>query len=229
MGHTLLSPQFLRLDANGQSIGDLTLHDSHFSPNTITGPGIEPYLRGLAKQAAQQIDAFVIDAMRNFLFGAGTNGFDLAALNLQRGRDHGLPRYNQVRIAYGLPAITKFRQITSDTALQAKLASAYATPDDIDIWVGALAEKHVTGTMVGPTIFAILKDQFERTRDGDRFWYQSYFDAATVQSLEQTTLTDIIRRNTPITTELQPNVFRVPRSTSEPDRPSGLHLSVTGN
>ncbi len=211
VGHTMLSEQLLRFDANGVSIGDLNLHDTHFSPSTITGPGIEPYLRGLAKQPAQQVDAFIVDEMRNFLFGPAS-GFDLAALNMQRGRDHGLPRYNQVRIAYGLAPITSFRQITRDTSLQAKLASAYATPDDIDIWVGALAEKHMTGKMVGETIFTILKDQFERLRDGDRFWYQSYLDAATVQSLEATTLANIIRRNTPITTELQPNVFRVPRN-----------------
>ena len=101
VGHTMLSDLLLRLDANNQSIGDLTLHASHFDPSTITGPGIEPYLRGLGKQLQQQVDPFIIDGMRNFRIGA-TGGFDLAALNIQRGRDHGLPRYNDVRVAYGL-------------------------------------------------------------------------------------------------------------------------------
>ena len=109
----MLSDLLLRLDANNQSIGDLTLHASHFDPSTITGPGIEPYLRGLGKQLQQQVDAFIIDGMRNFRIGA-TGGFDLAALNIQRGRDHGLPRYNDVRVAYGLQRVTRFSQITPD-------------------------------------------------------------------------------------------------------------------
>jgi peroxidase len=58
----------------------------------------------------------------------------------------------------------------------------------------------------------ILKDQFVRLRDGDRFWYESYFDAATVASLEKTRLSTIIRRNTTVGTELQLNVFLVPEN-----------------
>ena len=58
---------------------------------------------------------------------------------------------------------------------------------------------------------AILMDQFLRLRDGDRFWYESYFDAATVQLLSKTRLSTIIKRNTTITTELQANVFQLPK------------------
>ena len=61
---------------------------------------------------------------------------------MQRGRDHGLPRFNQVRLDYGLPAYTSFSQLTTDTSMQAKLASAYNTVDDIDAWVGLLVETH---------------------------------------------------------------------------------------
>ena len=46
----MLSPTLLRLDANNQTIGDLGLAHSFFNPTQISDPGIEPYLRGLAKQ-----------------------------------------------------------------------------------------------------------------------------------------------------------------------------------
>ncbi|MGI8436524.1 MAG: peroxidase family protein, partial [Chthoniobacterales bacterium] len=93
VGHTMLSPTLLRLDENNQSIGDLSLADSFFNPTQISGPGIEPYLRGLAKQVDQEVDCYLVDGVRNFLFGPpGAGGFDLASLHIQRGRDSGLPR-----------------------------------------------------------------------------------------------------------------------------------------
>ena len=90
-GHTMVSPQLSRLDANNQSIGDLPLADAFFNPDQIIAFGIDPYLRGLAKQRPQEIDALLINDLRNLL-----PGFDLAALNIQRGRDHGMPPFNQV-------------------------------------------------------------------------------------------------------------------------------------
>ena len=212
-GHTMLSPVLKRLDANNQSIGDLDLSDAFFNPTAISGLGIEPYLRGLAKQVPQEVDCYLVDGVRNFLFGPpGAGGFDLASLNIQRGRDHGLPRYNVVRQNFGLPVKTSFAAITSDTSLQAKLASVYPTPDDLDVWVGALAEDHVQGALVGELVYTVLKDQFTRLRDGDRFWYQTYLPSAMVKRLERQPLCAIIRRNTTIGSELQRNVFIVPNN-----------------
>ena len=118
---------------------------------------------------------------------------------------------------YGLPALTSFSQITTDPALQAKFASAYATIDDVEAWVGMIAEKHQRNALVGPTMIAVLKEQFVRLRDGDRFWYESYLDPANLQIVQKTKLADIIRRNTVITTELPNQVFRVPTPTPTPD------------
>ena len=221
-GHSLLTTTVSRLDSNNQSIGDLLLGKDFFKPFEITSVGIEPYLRGLARQRPEEIDGLIVDAVRNFS-PTTAHGFDLAALNIQRGRDQGLPRFNQVRLDYGLSAFTAFSQITSDTSMQAKLASAYATVDDIDPWVGMVVENHRSNTLLGPTLIAVLTDQFQRLRDGDRFWYETYLDPDTLATVQATRLSDIIRRNTTITTGLQNNVFSLPAATptptSEPRRP----------
>ena len=150
--------------------------------------------------------------MRNFLFGnPGDGGFDLAALNLQRGRDHGLADYNTVRKAYHLQPVKTFAQITSDQTIRNKLAQAYDSVDDMDLWVVGLAEDHVRGGLVGETFHAILVDQFKRLRDGDRFWYRNdpFFTSRPklLKQVEGTKLIDIIRRNTDVGGELRGNIF----------------------
>ena len=161
--------------------------------------GIAPILRGLAVQLAQNVDTFVVDDVRNFLFGPpGAGGFDLASLNIQRGRDHGLPSYNDVRIAFGLPPASTFDQITSNVEVQERLANVYGNVEDVDVWIGGLAEDHHPGALVGELFFTIVKDQFERVRDGDRFWYQNVFSGYTLAKLNKTTLSKVIQRNTKI-------------------------------
>jgi peroxidase len=213
-GHSMLSPTLLRLKANGKPIsaGNLPLAEAFFNPHAIIAHGgIEPILRGLATQVAQEIDNRLVGGVRNFLFGPpGAGGFDLAALNIQRGRDHGLPSYNQVRLDLGLEPVSDFADISSDEAVQAGLASVYPTVDDIDVWVGGLAEDHVPGALVGETFFTVIKDQFERLRDGDRFWYQTYLPQVWAAVVEAQTLASIIRRNTTIGAELQDDVFLAP-------------------
>ena len=215
LGHSMLSPELLRLRKNGTPIleGNLALRDAFFSPSRIINEGgIEPLLRGLASNPAQEVDAYIIDDVRNFLFGApGAGGFDLASLNLQRGRDHGLPSYNDVRLAFGLsPAIT-FADITRNPQLQDRLGSIYGNTEKVDVWIGGLAEDHRRGAMVGELFSTILVNQFERLRDGDRFFYLNVFPNYQIKRLEKTTLADIIRRNMNIGREIQENVFLLPQ------------------
>lgn len=176
-GHTMLPSQLLRLDENGNEItnGHVALRDAFFNPSLVVEDGIEPILRGLVVQSAQEIDTQVVDEVRNFLFGPpGSGGFDLASLNIQRGREHGLPSYNAVRLSLGLASANSFADITSDAALQSALASAYNNDvAQVDLWVGGLAEDHLDGALVGETFHAIIANQFTRLRDGDRFWHQN--------------------------------------------------------
>ena len=212
-GHTQLSSQLLRLDADLETIadGDLPLRDAFFNPSQIVDHGgIEPLLRGLANQLAQEVDNMIVDDVRNFLFGPpGAGGFDLASLNIQRGRDHGLSDYNSVREAYGLAPRSSFAEITSDAALAAELEALYGSVDDIDLWVAGLAEDHLPGGHLGETMATIVADQFLRLRDGDRFWYQSALPAPIVRFVDKQSLSRIIKRNTSIGGELQDDVFHV--------------------
>ena len=228
VGHTMLSPTILRLDNAGNVIpqGNLALQDAFFNPNNIiNGGGIDPILKGLASQAMQEIDNQIVDDVRNFLFGPpGSGGMDLASLNIQRGRDHGLPDYNSTRVMMGLTSVSSFADISSDPAVQAALMSLYGTVNDIDLWVGALAEDHLAGSSVGELIAAVLSEQFMRLRDGDRYWYErdDFFvnNPSLLAELQATRLSDIIRRNSDIT-NIQDNVFLIPE-------PATLGLLVFG-
>lgn len=210
VGHTMLSTEMLRIDSSGRPIdaGHLDLEAAFFAPDEIIDHGIDSVLRGLAAQEAQDIDSFVVDDLRNFLFGPpGSGGFDLVSLNIQRGRDHGLPGYNAVRVAFGRNAATTFEDVNPDPAIAGRLASAYGSPDDIDAWVGLLAEPHRRGAFVGETLARVLTEQFVRLRDGDRFWYKTYLPRDMADRIDHTTLADIVRRNTAIGDELPDDVF----------------------
>ncbi|HVX60408.1 MAG TPA: peroxidase family protein [Pirellulales bacterium] len=215
-GHSMLGSDVEFLDDQGNEVHDaVDLRNVFFNPGVMEETGIDPILKYLASDRAEEIDTKVVDDLRNFLFGQpGQGGFDLASLNIQRGRDHGLADYNSVREAYGLPRVHSFADITSDPTLQQELQQLYGSVDNIDLWVGGLAEDHVPGSSVGPLFSRIIADQFTRLRDGDRFWYQNEFSPAEAQRISHVTLEDIIQLNTGLS-NLQDNVFF-------------LHTSISG-
>ena len=206
VGHSMIGDDIEFLNNDGEEIREaIAFRDAFFDPTIVSQTGIDPILKYLATDDAQEIDPMVVDDLRNFLFGApGQGGFDLAALNIQRGRDHGLADYNTIRAAYGLPRVTRFDQITSDKTMQAKLSAAYGNVNKIDLWIGGLAEDHLPGSSLGATFTRIIVDQFTRLRDGDRFWYQNL--PHPIPGMDRVSLANIIRLNTTVN-KLQRNVF----------------------
>ncbi len=200
-GHSMVAPLMPRLGEDGETlaVGDLDLTDAFFAPDRIADEGgIDPILRGVADMLTEELDAQIVDGLRNFLFGPpGAGGLDLAALNIQRGRDHGLATYNEYRAALVGEAADDFSDITSDPLLQAQLQAVYGTVDKVDLWVGGLAEDHVDGAIVGPVFHAIMADQFTRIRDGDSFWYENgRFTDSELAVIKSTSLADVIERTT---------------------------------
>jgi peroxidase len=208
LGHSMLSET---VQTPGANSGTTDLKDMFFQPDLLTSNGIEPYLGGLASQNMRKIDTRVVEAVRSFLFGPPTNAglLDLAALNIQRGRDHGLPDYNTCRDLFDLRRRETFEDITGgDAALAAVLSQAYGgNINIIDPWIGGLAEPHVPGAHVGRFIGTVLHDQFTRARSGDRFWYERdpFFNTPTLQAIvtvndiRNTKLGDVVNRNTSLT------------------------------
>ncbi len=208
VGHTMLplSMTMMNDDLSPMGPGSMGLGEVFFQPSIIEEFGIEPFLMGLGASLAQEIDSHVVDGVRNLLFDPPAQ-FDLTAINMQRGRDHGLPGYNQARRDFGLESYTSFSQISSDPAVAAALSLAYGGDiEKVDVWVGGICEDHVPGASVGELIHTVLVDQFRRLRDGDRFFYQNQFSGHELSSIENTTFADIIRRNTSLK-NIQTNMF----------------------
>ena len=214
-GHSMVSRKLQRIEDDGSMApgGALEVMNAFFDPDVLVNnpENVALVLKGLASQAQREIDSRLIDDLRQQLFGApGSGGMDLAALNIQRGRDHGMPTYNQMRQIYGLLPAEEFSDITLDPDTLSSLALIYDDIEDVDLWVGTLAEDHVEGAAVGELFAAALIEQFTALIEGDRMFFLFDPELDDLQDeLMNTKLSDILLRNTTLT-NLQENVFRLP-------------------
>jgi hypothetical protein len=211
-GHTVINSTIVRMGNDGEIIpeGNIRLRDAFFNPPMIgEGGGIEPLLNGMASQVEQDFDTKMIHDLRNFLFGPpGSGGLDLASLNINRGRERGLPDYNSARMYFGLDHKDSFEEITANRDLSALLASVYGDVDNIDPWVGFLAEDHMPNTLFGETVMHIMEVQFTNLRDGDRYYFEndSGLSSREIDEIKNTRLADVIRRNSNVE-GIQDDVF----------------------
>ena len=217
-GHTAVASKIARMMEDGATApeGDLSVAQAFFNIEPFQSEGVDTLVRGQTGDRAQEIDAKVIDDLNFFLvLGNGATGFSLPALNILRGRDHGLSSYLEVRaellgdIDLTTVAPDDFSLITSDPALQADLETVYASVWDVDLWVGGLAEDDLPGAQLGPTFSAIIADQFSRTRAADAGFgaIDSELSAEILTEVQQTSLADILARTTGVE-HLQADVFK---------------------
>ena len=217
-GHSIVSGDTERIDNDGNVAGraEIPLREAFFmTPDEFNADGgADGFLRHLAAEASQTMDVRIVEDLRNFLSDP-PDGMDLAAINIQRGRDLGLGTLNETRKDLGLKPYTTFEQITNDAATVEAMKTAFGTPDNVDLWTGGLAEQHAGGSLLGPTFTTIIADQFERLRDGDPYYFENALDPTDVRMVKNTTLSDIITRNTDAT-DMQADVFmNVPRGEEE--------------
>ncbi|KAM4823514.1 lactoperoxidase isoform X2 [Urocitellus parryii] len=212
-GHLEIPPTVSRLDENYQPWGpepELPLHTLFFNTwRMVKDGGIDPLVRGLLAKKAKLMNQnkMMTGEVRNKLFQPTRtiHGFDLAAINIQRCRDHGQPGYNSWRGYCHLSqpqTLEELSAVLRNERLARSLLDLYKTPDNIDIWIGAIAEPLVEGGRVGPLLACLLGQQFQRIRDGDRFWWENpgVFTEKQQDSLRKMSFSRLVCDNTHITT-----------------------------
>lgn len=208
LGHSQVSGEQQGIDNHGNVTFSQSLADSFgdMPAQDEANNGINDLLRDLSNDDSQAVDVYAVDGLRNLL-ATTPDQMDLIAIDIQRERDLGLGTLNETRIALGLTPYTSFSQLTSDPTVATNLQAQFGSIDNVDLFLGGLAENHAPGADVGQTFQTIIANQFTALRDGDQFFWQNEdFDPQTAQTISQTTLADIIERNTGTPAE-QPNVF----------------------
>ena len=137
------------------------------------------------------------------------------ALNINRGRDHGLPPYVKFREACGARPAHRFSDL-SDTTSQDRinaLKRVYNNVKDIDLFPGAMNENPTTGSVLGFTFTCLMTKQFRRLRDGDRFWYERDhelgFNLLQLTEIRKVSLSRVLCDNVDLTEFVPPKAFEV--------------------
>lgn len=103
---------------------------------------------------------------------------DLAAIDILRSRERGVPRYNAFRRLLRLPEARSFEDLTRDAKAAAELAEVYDSIEDVDLTVGLHAEPPPRGFGFGDTAFRIFILMASRRLKSDRF-FTTDFNAET--------------------------------------------------
>lgn len=175
-GHSLVPGKQSLINQEGVNEKDLLLRQHFFKTQEAYPPGnIDKLLIAMATIPGQTVDNVFTEEVTNHLFEEEGKGFgmDLVSLNIQRGRDQGLPGYNEYRLLCGLPRAKHFSDLLDvlSPEIVEKFELLYANVDDIDLYIAGISERPAPGALVGPTFQCIIADQFARLKRGDRYFY----------------------------------------------------------
>ncbi|XP_067203363.1 uncharacterized protein [Linepithema humile] len=231
IGHSLLRPHLPRMDRSYQNIDPpILLRDGFFNTDMLFQENmIDEMIRGLVTTPMETLDQFITGEVTNHLFeqrGIPHSGVDLIALNIHRGRDHGLPSYNHYRALCNLKKASTFEDLSREMAPEviARMKRIYASVDDIDLFPGGMSERPLQGGLVGPTFACIIAIQFRQSRKCDRFWYETddpniRFTEHQLAEIRKTTLTKVMCENMDHQTDMQRAAFDLPSNFLNPRVP----------
>lgn len=170
-------------------VGAFNLTELFFTYNLMTSVGAEPILAALATTPAARADIFIVEGLRNFLFGSF--GMDLAAINLMRGRELHLGTYQQIAKCYGASSVPTVHH---------------------DVYLGILGEPLLPGCSLPGTMAIMVAEQYRRLREYDPNFYTTNFTERFGEAFQteilSTTLRSLILQHYP-GLELPPRSFFV--------------------
>ncbi|CAG8701797.1 5475_t:CDS:2, partial [Dentiscutata heterogama] len=149
-GHSEVSDNYAIVDDKGHFITTLQLNSLQ-QPHLLELYGIPNLVVSIALQMQEEVDIYICDQMRYYLYKAEL--MDVASLDCIRGRDHGIARYNDARQYFGLARAQDWSDISSDPVVQSRLRNVYGTVDQVESFVGGLAEDHIPGSNLGPLFY----------------------------------------------------------------------------
>ncbi|WAR22967.1 PERC-like protein, partial [Mya arenaria] len=205
-GHSLIWQRVLA--HNGAiKVSDRLLKDEFLKPDLVYTRGVGDICRGLTRSPVEKVDKSLTEQITNHLFERERGfGGDLAATNIQRGRDYAIPGYQAYRRLCELHG-----QFSHTRIVQRKLNDIYRSPEDIDLFPGGVSEIPVNGGKVGPTFACLIGRQFKSLKNGDRFYYENSGDTAfsgnQLQEIRKVTLASLFCANTDIGT-IQPSALK---------------------
>ncbi|XP_050680520.1 peroxidasin homolog pxn-2-like [Leptidea sinapis] len=234
--HTLLPGLIHHVDATTGTVSYTHLHEMLFNPFALYNreAGARLAVKSAMDTPVHGVDPHVTAELSNHLFersnslnssyesamGPHPCGLDLVSLNIQRGRDHGLPSYPAWRELCGLSRPTTFDDLNAifDDLSLSRIGKIYKNVADIDLYTGALAE-NPRGRLLGPTLTCLIADQFYRLKVGDRFWYETdeeeiKFTSEQLYEIRKTTLAGVICANEDLLDQAQPKVMEALSATN---------------
>ena len=211
-GGSLIQPIWSRFLSDEYENGvnnPLNLRASFFNRTAYLETGTDPVLRGLVTQNSCRMDEFLNTVLtEQHLQVDSEPGMDLASLNIQRGRDHGLAPYTIWKnfCQHTFPDL-KMSDIKNKLTFTRFLHN-YGSLENVDLWVGGLAEERLPYSLLGPTFACILGITFSNVRDGDRFYYENdgVFTTEQREEISKASLSRVICDNTGIQ-KIQPDAF----------------------
>ncbi|CAG4982446.1 unnamed protein product [Parnassius apollo] len=218
-GHSLLPTAVERWSKAHKFIASKRLSDLIRRPYDLYRAGVlDEYVMGLMNQVAQAMDDSITQEVTNHLFKkvGARFGMDLVSLNMQRGREFGLPGYMEFRKFCGLSGADTFEDLFGSMPNETvrKYQTIFEHPIDVDLWSGGVSERPLPGSMLGPTFACIIATQFSYSRRGDRFWFElpnqpSSFTPEQLSEIRKSRLARVICDNTDIidTVQLYPMVL----------------------
>ncbi|XP_033126797.1 lactoperoxidase-like [Anneissia japonica] len=221
-GHSLIPSQFKRVNSNYEEVyPPIPLKEAFFNASHLfdhKNGGMDAIVLGMLSDSLSKVDTHIDDDVTKHLFAnpAGSIGLDLVALNIQRGRDHGLPGYNEWRHFCGLRRARYFEDLRREMSIINinQLRKVYEHVDDIDPFIALISETPVEGALVGKTLGCILGKQFANLKFGDRFWFENgigrqAFTADQLGEIRKMTMARVLCENVDDIQTVQPRAFEV--------------------